>query len=468
MLKRTTKISLRFFSGLVAVGFLVMGYSNCSSNLASTDSADSASLASLQSAPMIFPQASLIHFNATLTLKSSGALGPLQFVLVSGLGSIDPTTGVYQAPSTETMAVVGLSDGATVLATANIKVQGIAPDLAIDPITMSLGVGDAASVTITGGVAPFTYAFSPTGIALADDTGKITAIGDGETTLTVTDAQGSVGSSTVVVAIHGKKVFRFSNSVQTFLVPKNVRVITVKAWGAGGGSGGTDYGNSGGRGGGGAFSTLSVPVQPAEKLTVIVGGGGTGGQSNLSLAPAGAGGFGGGANGGNGGLKGINGGGGGGGGLSGLVRVKLPLVVAGGGGGGGGGDPSAAGGPGGLDGTAALWGGALAGKAGASTSNAGVTGGSRLGGADGSGGGGGGGGADVFLDLTSGGGGGGGSAPLVDGGGGGGGGGSSIGIFQTGKGVTPGNATDKDRGGAGNGSPVSSGTGGNGIVIITW
>lgn len=87
--------------------------------------------------------------------------------------------------------------------------------------------------------------------------------------------------------------------VETFVVPADVYVVEVRAWG-GGGAGGNQRG---GTGGGGAFASALVPVTPGETLTVWVAEGG--------LAQ------------------------GDGGGASWLLRDADTLIVAAGGGGGG-------------------------------------------------------------------------------------------------------------------------------------
>lgn len=301
----------------------------------------------------------------------------------------------------------------------------------------------------------------------------------------------------------GADVFTIEGTT-TFMVPKGVTAITVKAWGGGGAGGGGGTSGAGGDGGGAAFARGTLSVTPGEILTVHVGGGGTGG--------VGAGGR-------------NSGDGGSGGGRSAILRGTTHLVVAAGGGGGGGGDNSSstAGGTGGVGG------GATGGSGGTSSLSTGGTGGTQaMGGSGGSGGstgesggltyggqgsrgsqaasptscgggelgqgpaggvtnggdggegnvqagcsGGGGGGAGYY------GGGGGGNSTAGDAGGGGGGGGSSL-VSGTststtdGSGRNAGNNTDSayagsaGMGGSG-GATTTSGTDGNtGRIVITY
>ena len=123
-----------------------------------------------------------------------------------------------------------------------------------------------------------------------------------------------------------------------FTVPKGVKKILIKAWGAGGASGtSTSPPNPwthGSNGGGGGFSKCILNVNPDETLIIIVGQGGS--VHQVGASKTGGGGAGSTAN--------DNRFCGGGGGFSAVVRGKEillinstmhPLIVAGGGGGGG-------------------------------------------------------------------------------------------------------------------------------------
>ncbi|GIV30263.1 MAG: hypothetical protein KatS3mg028_1329 [Bacteroidia bacterium] len=133
----------------------------------------------------------------------------------------------------------------------------------------------------------------------------------------------------------------------TYIVPNNVCLLKIKAWGAGGGKGGNDA-YTGGNGGGGAYAEAVVYVQPGDILTIFTGCGGNAGASGGS-APGGAGGYGlgYGGNGGNSGPSGGSGAGGGGGGSTAVFIGTNVVVVAPGGAGGGGGGCTSAGGYGG-------------------------------------------------------------------------------------------------------------------------
>ncbi|HEV3090552.1 MAG TPA: glycine-rich protein [Candidatus Cybelea sp.] len=129
------------------------------------------------------------------------------------------------------------------------------------------------------------------------------------------------------------KTFKFTGAAQTFVVPNNVTVITVTAYGASGGKDGTNYV----MGGDGGVVKAVLPVTSGETLYVLVGGEGVNGYNGL----AGSGGFNGGGAGGAGGYTNSSENGGNGGGGASDVRqggsaLADRVLVAGGGGGAGG------------------------------------------------------------------------------------------------------------------------------------
>ncbi|GIV26682.1 MAG: hypothetical protein KatS3mg027_0496 [Bacteroidia bacterium] len=133
----------------------------------------------------------------------------------------------------------------------------------------------------------------------------------------------------------------------TYIVPNDVCLLKIKAWGGGGGGGGNDA-FAGGVGGGGGYAEALVYVTPGETVTIYCGCGGNGGSGGGS-APGGSGGYGYGfgGNGGNAGPSGGSGAGGGGGGSTAVLIGTNVIVVAPGGGGGGGGGCTSVGGYGG-------------------------------------------------------------------------------------------------------------------------
>ncbi|MGE0267025.1 MAG: LamG-like jellyroll fold domain-containing protein [Candidatus Omnitrophota bacterium] len=299
----------------------------------------------------------------------------------------------------------------------------------------------------------------------------------------------------------GTQVFTVAGS-DTFVVPKGVTEITVKAWGGGGGGGGGGTVGTGGDGSGAAFATATLAVTPMETLDIHVGG--SGGAGAFS----------------SGGSGNASGDGAGGGGRTAVFRASTPLLISAGGGGGGGGDnssatPGGAGGPGGgttgvngsASGNAGGGGGAdqsSGGSGGTGGNNSGSAGAADTGGAgadgrsgqgaDGSAGNGGttnggdGGTGDANASGYGAGGGGGsgyyggggGSGSQAGNAGGGGGGGGSSFVSGTatstsdGSGTAAGNNTDTDyagnagQGGTGGATSGAGTAGNNGRLVISY
>jgi hypothetical protein len=162
---------------------------------------------------------------------------------------------------------------------------------------------------------------TPEGICSYED---ITASCDDADVCTDDACDPALGCVNESVAVGGSDAFDFGGSVDTFVVPDCVDLITVEAYGAEGG-----FGTS--AGGLGGFAQADIPVTPGETLEVRVGGAGT------TVVNAATGGW----NGGGGALDAVaqgTGNSGTGGGASDVRRgseLDDRLIVAGGGGGGG-------------------------------------------------------------------------------------------------------------------------------------
>lgn len=300
----------------------------------------------------------------------------------------------------------------------------------------TVGQPYAATLTATGGVAPYAWSLAsgsslPAGLSLSSSgqiTGTPTVANAYAFSVTVTDAQGSTATaplSMMVAAGAGSVTFAYTGAQQSWVVPTGVTSIAVDMAGASGSS----YAAAGGLG---SRVQGTIAVTAGSTLTATVGG-----------ATAGAsGGWGGGP----GGQGGANAGGGGGGSVLQLASTIL-AAAAGGGGGTYGGVP---GGSGGAEGASSAAGGGLPGT----SEGPGAGGAAGVGGAAGSSGSSSTGGAGGATSTYGGGGGGGGYY-------GGGGGGSS---------------SDSSGGGGGGGLSVAPSGGtitnayqsGNGYITISW
>jgi hypothetical protein len=262
-------------------------------------------------------------------------------------------------------------------------------------------------------------------------------------------------------------IFSYTETTQIFTVPSGVTSISIKAWGAGGGvaqGGGPGCNTTGYAGGAGAYVSATLSVTPYEQLTVLVGGGGRAGAPTCAQGAVANGGFGYGGPG--------HGGDAGGGGCSSILLGSTELLTAGGGGGGAGSNSAArGGGPGGQPNGVSATG---PGGGGATQTGTGAPGiGNACSGTSGSGNNGGiGGGASCGWGAGGGGGhfggGGGGANGQDDGGGGGGssfvgGPGLSNAYWVTSSGSAAPHSIDADYV-----AGVASGSGGPGLVVISW
>ncbi|NTW31994.1 MAG: hypothetical protein HGB12_05115, partial [Bacteroidetes bacterium] len=299
------------------------------------------------------------------------------------------------------------------------------------PCTSSTVIGPA---TVSGGLAPYSYLWSPS-VTLSSATVTNPTASAGSTTtyvVTVTDANTCTASSSMILTV-GSTAFYTTPGYTSWTVPTGISCILIEAYGAGG------TGGSGIPGKGCRVKTV-LSVSGGQVLNINVGG--TGGGYNGGGATASC------------------GGGGGGGGTDirfGGTALANRIIVAGGGGGSG----NAAGSPGGDGGNGGTLGysgntnnGGGCGSGSGGTATAGGTGGSS--------GGSGYGGAGTGGNCSNGGGGGGG------GGGYWGGGGSPQGCGNNGGGGGGGGSSYVTTTNTSNTTYTDGYQSGNGKVIITW
>lgn len=75
----------------------------------------------------ISPNPANVSINQTVTFSSAGGSSPYTYSLVSGVGAVDPNTGVYTAPAGTGSAVVRVTDSLSNTADANVNVQNLTP-----------------------------------------------------------------------------------------------------------------------------------------------------------------------------------------------------------------------------------------------------------------------------------------------------------------------------------------------------
>lgn len=149
------------------------------------------------------------------------------FSLISGIGSIDPSTGIYTAPTSAGTAVVQVADSIGNTATATIN---IVSSLSITPSTLKIAVYSTNQYSAILGTSPYSYSiFSGIG-TVSLSTGLYTA-------------PSTIGSAVVRVADSATPTVGTADSTVTIVKPIDIKVgqyfacalysdDSVKCWGA--------------------------------------------------------------------------------------------------------------------------------------------------------------------------------------------------------------------------------------------
>ena len=145
----------------------------------------------------ISPTTKSLGVNATQKFTASGGVPAYQFALVSGVGSINTATGIYTAPATSGTASVKVTDSRGNISTATVNVIAA---LVLSPAVTTLAVNNTKNFVASGGVSPYTYSVVSGGGIINSSTGLYTAPAvSGSATVRVTDAAGTVMSSTITI-----------------------------------------------------------------------------------------------------------------------------------------------------------------------------------------------------------------------------------------------------------------------------
>jgi hypothetical protein len=132
------------------------------------------------------------------TLIPTGGSGPYTFLVLSGAGTVDASTGVFTAPTQAGSSVVQVTDAAGETAQVTIN-NNVALAIAPESITVTAGAGQTSPFSGVGGTPPYTY-------ALVSGPGSLSATGiyssantSGSAVVRVTDSLGISASASVRV-----------------------------------------------------------------------------------------------------------------------------------------------------------------------------------------------------------------------------------------------------------------------------
>jgi hypothetical protein len=113
------------------------------------------SLVTVQPAVSISPSTFTMMTNGTKSFQANGGSGTYTWSMVSGQGSIDASTGVFTAASTNGTTVIRATDSLNNTTTATITVNST---LAISPASKTLLINSSSQTfSATGGVPPYSY-----------------------------------------------------------------------------------------------------------------------------------------------------------------------------------------------------------------------------------------------------------------------------------------------------------------------
>lgn len=153
---------------------------------------------------VIHPSIASLPRGGTQAFVASGGLSPLDFSLVSGLGSVS-AAGVYTAPATEdTDAVVRVEDAAGQSMDVTVTVKSAPQPLVIDPTTLTIETNSTFTFSASGGTSPYTFSAVLGQGGFTPGTGIYTAPGSagGPYTITVVDNVAASASAVVMVMAH--------------------------------------------------------------------------------------------------------------------------------------------------------------------------------------------------------------------------------------------------------------------------
>ncbi|HUX21978.1 MAG TPA: fibronectin type III domain-containing protein [Spirochaetia bacterium] len=178
-----------------------------SATITVTDSASGTSSANLTIVASggglaISPSSATISASTQMTFGAANGTAPYTYSKASGAGTINSTTGVYQAPPTAATTTIRVTD--SLLATSDAIITVLAPPstVLINPVAPAVTVGATINFTTNGGTPPYAYSVlgGGAGGTVNPGTGVYVAPNiPGTDTVRVTDAYGGISDSTVTI-----------------------------------------------------------------------------------------------------------------------------------------------------------------------------------------------------------------------------------------------------------------------------
>ena len=183
----------------------------------------------------IAPAAATVPASGAITFTASGGSAPYSYSMLSGLGTVNASTGAYLASGTAGTEYVQVKDSRGATSKATVTVVSTAGPLAITPATVSLDAGGTITFVASGGTPPYTFSISSAGSsppapAVGSSTGSYSAGSNpGTDTVKVTDSAAASATATVTVTA--------ATSTVNYAIPTE----TLPAGGTGGTALGAGY-----------------------------------------------------------------------------------------------------------------------------------------------------------------------------------------------------------------------------------
>ena len=177
-----------------------------------TDSAGQEAFATItvSVAVSISPVNITIGTGDSMTFTGSGGLPPYNYSIVAGAGTIDSTSGLFDATGIASgSTVIEVQDSSNNTAYASVTIN---PALVISPINPTVGFNEQISFTTTGGNSPYTYTILTGAGVIDSSTGVfVSSNSPGSTVVRVTDS--SLNTVDSVISIIDSPQITSTNSL---------------------------------------------------------------------------------------------------------------------------------------------------------------------------------------------------------------------------------------------------------------
>jgi hypothetical protein len=158
--------------------------------------------------PIITPASAEVPINGTVPLTVTGGDG--SYTWTADVGTPSPNTGnqiTYTAPGQLGVATVTVTDGAGRKDTATLQITGVEIGPNITPTNATVAVNGTVALTVTGGLAPYTWTADVGSVDSSGTQVTYTAPGQaGTATVTVTDAKSASVAATINITDTGMAI----------------------------------------------------------------------------------------------------------------------------------------------------------------------------------------------------------------------------------------------------------------------